>query len=180
VFCHNVLLEPASRPWSVTGERMKSLYATLFQPVVQTVYLSQFQEGVTNRTKRLMESSVQLTNVLLGIVVLLAIQAGVLALMGDRFAAVLEVRVYLLAACLSVASAAMLYFRVFPSGDFRIFRRATIVQMTAFAVMFSVVSVRADVPVAWTIGVGEGVLLVALVAQLAVGRILRVAENQGA
>ena len=164
----------------VTGERMKSLYSTLFQPVVQTVYLSQFQEGVTKQNKRILETSVHLTNILLGVALLLAVQAGALGIMGERFEAVVAVRVYLLAACLSVASAGMLYFRVFPSGDFRIFRRATVVQMTAFAVMFSVVSVRPDVPVAWILGVGEGALLVALVGQLAVGRILRVPENPAA
>ena len=51
----------------VTGERMKALYSTLFQPVVQTVYLSQFQEGVTKQKKRILETSVHLTNILLGV-----------------------------------------------------------------------------------------------------------------
>ena len=74
----------------------------------------------------------------------------------------------------------MLYFRVFPSGDFGIFRRATVFQTTAFAVMLSLVLVRPDVPVAWILGIAEAALFVALVGELAVRRFLRLRENSEA
>ena len=164
----------------VTGERIYRVYMALFQPVVQIVYLSQFQEGPLKQNKGILGTSVHLTNVLLGVAVLLAVQAGALSIMGERFEAVVGVRVYLLAACLAVASGAMLYFRVFPSGDFGIFRRATVFQTTAFAVMLSLVLVRPDVPVAWILGIAEAALFVALVGELVVRRFLRLRENSEA
>ena len=154
----------------VTGERMKSLYATLFQPVIQTVYLAQFQTGIVQAGKQLAEKLVQSGNILLALLTLFGIQWGLLGVLGERFEAVLTVQMYVIAACLSVASASLLYFRVFPSGDFRIFRRATVVQMVVFTAMFVLVALVPAVPVAWILGAGEAALLAALLGQLVLSR----------
>jgi hypothetical protein len=150
----------------VTGERMKALYATLFQPAIQTVYLAQFQPGAGQQGTRSVEIGVHAGNVILGLAVIGAIDLGALRLLGERFDAVQSVQVYVFAACLSVASAAVLYFRVFPSGDFRVFRRATLIQMVTFMAMFVTLGTSTDLPVSWVLGIGEGVLLVALLGQI--------------
>ncbi|MSR21388.1 MAG: hypothetical protein EXR91_10525 [Gemmatimonadetes bacterium] len=161
----------------VTGERLKSLYGTLFQPVIQTAYLSRFLAPKVSDLRPI-EFAVQAGNLALSLALLLALPLGVLQLLGERFAAVLLLPVYALAGGMSVASAAILHLRVFPTGQFRLFRIATASQVVTFCVMLALVAARPEVPVAWVLGMGEGVLLTSLLVQLWVARLTALRERR--
>jgi hypothetical protein len=148
----------------VTGERLKSLYTALFQPAVQTTYLLQFRKTVTASAKRLAQVGVHAGNAVLCAGILFGVGAGLLGLLGERFVEVADVWIYLLAGGLSVASAGILHFRVFPAGAFGTFRRATLAQMLAFSTMFVLLWTGADIRVAWVLGAAEAALFLTLIA----------------
>lgn len=150
----------------VTGERLKALYTTLFQPVVQTAYLAQFGASPRRTRGPLVEWGLHSANVVLLFVLLLAGQLSLVGLLGARFVAVPDLPVYLVAAGLSVTSAAILYLRVFPAGAMATFRAATVTQAIVFVAAFGVFGFVPGLSAAWVLGAAEAGLLVALLVAL--------------
>lgn len=146
----------------VTGERMKSLYATVFQPLIQTVYLWQFQSYDNVVPKRLVVWLLNVVNLAACVGLLVAIHAGFLPLLGERFAAVDEMPAYVVAAGLSVGTASLLYFRVFPSGDYAVFHRAAVGQMITIVVLIVCLAKFSGLSPARVLCVAEVVLLVSV------------------
>jgi hypothetical protein len=106
-------------------------------------------------------------NVLFALGLMLAVRRGGLGFLGERFEDVPSLQVFLLAGAASVASAALLYFRVFPSGAFEIFRTATAAQLVAFSLVFAWIWIVPTAEVAWILGIAEGVLLATLLVSIA-------------
>ena len=154
----------------VTGERMKSLYATVFQPLIMTIYLWQFQSSGHVERKRLVIWGVATVNIVVCVGLLFAIHAGLLEMLGERFAVVAEMSAYLVAAGLSVATASLLYFHIFPSGDYTVFRRASVGQLVTFSVLFMAMAFFPRLSPAWVLCAGEAMLLVAVLGMLLLRR----------
>jgi hypothetical protein len=150
----------------VTGERIKSLYATVFQPLIQSLYLWQFQSAVTANRRRLVILAINLGNLVVCTCLLVAIHTGTLELLGARFSTVEKMPMYAIAAALSVATTSLLYFVVFPSADYTVFRRASFVQFVTFGGLFIGMAWAADLSPAWVLCIGEAMLLAAVVGQL--------------
>lgn len=150
----------------VTGERVKSLYATVFQPLIMTVYLWQFQWAGHVERKRLVIWVVNTVNLVVCVGLLFAIHAGLLELLGERFAVVAEMPAYVVAAGLSVTTASLLYFHVFPSGDYTLFRRASVGQLVTFGALFAGMVFFSGLSPAWVLCTGEAMLLVSVLGNL--------------
>jgi O-antigen/teichoic acid export membrane protein len=150
----------------VIGERIKSLYATVFQPFIQTIYLWQYQSADYVHRKHHVIWVVNIVNLVICIGLLVLTQTGMLALLGERFSTVIEMPVYVLAAGLSVSTTSLLYFKVFTSGDYIVFRRASTVQFVTFTGLFVGLATFADLKPAWVLCIGEATLLIGLLSQL--------------
>lgn len=150
----------------VTGERLKALYATLFQPLIQTVYLWQFQSSGNVVHKRLVIWMLNIGNLAVFAGMLVGIHAGLLPLLGDRFAEVADITCYAVAAGFSVATASLLYFHILPLGDYAVFHRASIAQMVTFAVLFAGMAFYSGLAPAWVLCAGEILFFLAVLGQL--------------
>jgi hypothetical protein len=150
----------------VTGERLKALYATLFQPLIQTVYLWQFQSSGNVLHKQLVIWMLNIGNLAVFAGIMVGIHAGLLPLLGDRFAEVADITFYAVAAGFSVSTASLLYLHIFPLGDYSVFNRAAIAQMVTFALLFSVMTFFPGLKPAWVLCTGEVLLFVAVLGQI--------------
>lgn len=158
-----VLRGNAAAATYVTAERLKSLYATLFQPLIQSLYLWQFQRaGSADGKLRAAGWALQGLNLLVCAAAVAASANGLLGLLGARFAELPLPPVMWLAAGLSVATACLLHFHVFPGGQFGLFRRATVVQMLAFGATALALGLVAGLSPVWLLFAGEAALLAAV------------------
>jgi len=154
----------------VTGERIKALYSTLFQPLIQTVYLWQFQSTGNVIHKRLFIWMLNIGNLAVFGGVLVGIHAGLLPLLGDRFAEVADITYYVAAAGFSVATASLLYLHIFPSGDYAVFHRASIVQMVTFVLLFTGMAFYSGLSPASVLCSGEILFFFAVIGQSLIRR----------
>lgn len=150
----------------VTAERLKALYATLFQPLIQTIYLSQFQ-SVSDRSRKLAVSiGLHTVNLLVCGLALIAARFGWLDVLGQRFIDIAAFLSVWLAAAASVASACLLMLHIFPAGDYHLFRRAAVLQTLGFLCVSVMLWRWPQQSVVSLLLGGEAVLLVALSAQM--------------
>lgn len=154
----------------VIGERMKSLYATVFQPLTQTMYLWQVQSSMPKFYTRISFWGLNTLNVLACISLIVATDMGLLELLGERFVEVNNINIYIIAAFFSVATSLLLYFLVFPVGNYRCFRRATIMQMLTFIILYIAMSVYPWVSPAYILCIAEAIIFVAVVTDLIIDR----------
>lgn len=150
----------------VTAERLKSLYATLFQPIIQSLYLWQFQGAASTRHKALASVTIHILNVCACLLALFAAYQGWFDILGSRFTAVAHSPIIWLASGISVASACLLLLHVFPSGNFILFRRAAWIQLLGFAAAGGWLLVNPDQASTWLLLGGEMALFLAIVIQL--------------
>lgn len=168
-----VLRGNAAASQYVTAERLKSLYATLFQPLVQSLYLWQFQRGGSPAMRRAGAVALQGLNVATCLLLLLASSQGWLHGLGERLAGVPEPHALWLAAAFSVATAGLLHLHVFPQGAYDLFRRASVLQMGAFVALAVALALQPQLSPQWLLFGGELVLLVGVVGLLAWRRVNR-------
>lgn len=161
-----VLRGNAAASGYVTGERLKSLYSTAFQPLIQTLYLWQFQPRSAVPHGRRLVWALNLANLALFAAVLVGVRAGMLRLLGERFAEVAGAGAFAAAAAFAVATASLLYLHVFPSGWFSIFHRAALAQMAGFGVLFSLMAFFPSLEPAWVLCVGEALFFLTVLGQL--------------
>jgi len=119
----------------IIGERIKSMYATLFQPLIQTVYLSINKDKKVKKSN-LMPYSIALINVLITMILIFVIYNNGVSFIGERFNSVPNLYIYIVSACLSILTACLLYFKVLPTGNYKLFRIATYFQMGVFILLF--------------------------------------------
>jgi hypothetical protein len=154
----------------VAGERLKSLYATLFQPLVQTAYLGRFQSRPGVASSRTAEFGLHALNIVTAAAAVWAAGSGLFALAGDNLASVPHLALFIVAAGASVATGAILFFRVFPSGKFDVFRRASFTQMLTFAALLGALPWSDRLAPAHVLLGAEAVFLVAVGGQVAAKR----------
>lgn len=154
----------------ITAERLKSLYATLFQPLVQSIYLWQFQRTSDTARRTAASIGLQVLNLLACALALVAARLGWLDVLGPRFAETAASATVWLAAGASVASACLLLLHVFPAGNYTVFRRAAVVQMLGFVAVGLALWWWPQQPVVWLLLGGEAVLLLALTMQMLASR----------
>ncbi len=152
----------------VIGERMKSLYTTVFQPVTQTLYLWQVQSTISKLYKRILFFGLNIINIIVCVSLLVAIDMGFLKLLGERFVEVENIDVYALAAFFSVATSLLLYFQVFPLGKYKYFRRATIIQMLTFIVLYIAFAVYPWILPAYVLFIAEVVIFIVICIDLTI------------
>jgi hypothetical protein len=150
----------------VTGERLKSLYSTAFQPLIQTLYLWQFQPRSAVPAGRRLVWTLNLANLAVFAAVLAGVRAGMLRLLGERFAEVAGIGAFAAAAALTVATASLLYLQVFPAGLFSIFHRAALVQMGGFGLLFCLMAFFPSLEPAWVLCGGEALFFLAVLGQV--------------
>jgi len=119
----------------LVGERVKSMYSTFFQPLIQTVYLAINKKEVGKLNTKY-PAYIVFFNIALTFILLLFIFLGGAKYLGDRFNAVSNLHLYIIAACFSILTSCLLYFKVLPTGNYRLFRVATYFQMITFIVLF--------------------------------------------
>ncbi|HOZ13754.1 MAG TPA: hypothetical protein PK784_03105 [Tenuifilaceae bacterium] len=119
----------------LVGERVKSMYSTFFQPLIQTVYLAINKKEVGKLNTKY-PAYIVFLNIALTFILLLFIFFGGAKYLGDRFNAVSNLHFYIIAACFSILTSCLLYFKVLPTGNYRLFRVATYFQMITFIVLF--------------------------------------------
>ena len=146
----------------VTGERIKSLYATLFQPVIQTLYLWQVQTNVSKLYRRVLVLGVNVFNFLIFIALLWAVDNEWHHYVGTSFSSIDNISLFLVAGFLSVVTSSLLYFFVFPLGNFKCFRRATIVQMFSFLISYTLMAFYESPLPVYILCIGEGIFFIAV------------------
>lgn len=149
----------------ITAERLKSLYATLFQPVIQSIYLWQFEGNALPKHKTRASILIQLLNICVVLIALLAANEGWLDILGPRFSTAANSPIVWIASWASVASACLLLLHVFPNGNFDLFRRAAWIQMLGFSVVGLWLLAKPGQTSNWLLLGGEVALLLAIVAQ---------------
>ena len=150
----------------ITAERLKSLYATLFQPFIQALYLWQVQSKISSASMRVLSIGLQAMNVLLCILMLVLARHGWLGALGQRFTEMASSLTVWLAAGASVSSACLLMFHIFPDKDFVVFRRAAAAQLLGFlAIILLLWRWPQESAVLLLLG-GEVMLLLALSGQM--------------
>jgi hypothetical protein len=150
----------------VTGERLKAFYATMFQPFIQTIYLWQFQSSGNVVHKRLVIWMLNIANLAFFGGVLVAIHAGLLPALGNRFAEVANIHSYVVAAVFSVATATLLHIHIFPTGIYTVFHNASIGLMVTFAVLFAGMAIYSGLAPAWVLCAVEIQFFLAVLGQL--------------
>lgn len=146
----------------VTGERLKSLYAVLFQPIIQIMYLRQFTLAV----RRIASVTLNVFNVMLCAGIVVGAYNGLFNMLGVRFNSIPNIDVYIIAAGFSVASASILHLQVFPTGGFSIFSRATFFQLLTFIFLILWMAISIDFDPGLLLCIGELVFFLALALQL--------------
>lgn len=151
----------------VLGERIKSMYSTLFQPLIQIVYLSFFQKNNILKGKVLTFGVIILNFTVLFVLILL-VKSGFVKSLGGQFVSLKNVMIYCYAAACSVFTAILLYFYVLPKGNYYILRRSTYVQLISFILMFFVMYYNNKILPEYVLLIGELIIFVAVFGQLLV------------
>ena len=147
------------------GERLKSAYTTLFQPIIQTFYLMQFKDKVLKKRKSLIMPLVMVLN-LISIGLIFFIMNKEKGWISEiQFNQLIEFEffsIYILAAGASVFSSCFLFFRVLPNARYDIFQFGVYLQSCVFLLLFFIVSVFIKVNPAYILLLGELFLLLFL------------------
>ncbi len=149
----------------LVGERVKSMYSTLFQPLIQAVYLSISKKG-TGKLNARYPVYIVLLNIFLTLILLLLISLGWTKYLGDRFNAVSNLYFYIIAASFSILTSCLLYFKVLPTGNYRLFRVATYFQMITFVVLFIIMRYNSFLSPESVLLIGEFSILLIVSFQL--------------
>jgi len=150
----------------ILGERLKSMYSTLFQPFIQTIYLWQLQKKNKQKHPYDFIFIVSALNLFVLFLMFLALQNGLLNLFVKRFNDIENIEVYMVAAFLSVQTSILLYFKVFPLGLFKVFRVSTYIQVITFLSVFVLMYISFSIPPAFILAIGEMSILLAVIIQL--------------
>lgn len=150
----------------ITAERMKSLYAAIFQPIIQSFYFWRFRSEKSDMLKKRINLFIQLLNIGLCATIVVAGKFGWLNIFGERLVATVTSSVVWLAAAFSVSSACILYLYVFPCGKFALFRRATYFQLIGFALTGVWLINDTSQVSTWLLFGGELALLFAILMQI--------------
>jgi hypothetical protein len=140
------------------GERLKSTYATLFQPIIQTLYLRQFQNQVLRNGKSKVMAFVIFLNLSVTALVMLIVSKDrdlIFSLGFERLIELEFANLYILAACFSVLSSCFLFFRVLPNKQYDIFQFAVYFQSGIFLILFVMASFFSNLAPAYILLVGE-------------------------
>jgi hypothetical protein len=143
----------------IIGERMKSLYSTIFQPLIQTVYLS-----INDGSKKIsiynkLPYLILLANCLLSLSFILLIFYNKIDFLGERFNLVPNLFIYILASGISVFTSCLLYFKVLPTGKYSIFRKSTYFQMCVFILLYIFMYKSSYLPPSYVLLIGESSIL---------------------
>jgi len=139
----------------ILGERIKSLYSTLFQPIIQVVYLWQFQSKVSKSKKKNIIFGLIIINITILICSYIFIQFGYLNMLGKRFNQLENIQFYIWAAFISINTSLFLYFKVLPDKLFSIFRNSAYFQMFIFIFLFIIVFMDISIKPAYILLIGE-------------------------
>lgn len=151
----------------ITGERLKSMYSTVFYPIIQSIYLSNFQKE-TKKSGKFVFTFVFIINLIISSLLIIAITSGFLNQIIDRFANIHNLWIYVVAAFFSVVTASLLFFIVLPNGDYKIFRKSTYFQLGSFLVLFSIMSFYPVFSPEYVLLLGEAAILLAIIFQLVI------------
>jgi hypothetical protein len=138
----------------------------LLEPIIQSIYLWSFRNNKIREQKAKINFALQLLNFGFCIISILAVKAGWLGIFGERFLVLGESSIIWLAAAFSVSSTCVLFFYVFPSGNFVLFRRATLAQLLGFAITGAWLAYEVNETCTWLLFWGEFALLTAILIQL--------------
>lgn len=147
------------------GERLKSTYASLFQPIIQVLFLRQSKLNNSRRVTNKWLIAIGGLNLFCCIIVAVsAIQfPNLLVTLGfSRLANLNFIALYVAAACFSVFSSCLLFFKVLPSGSFKIFQSAVYFQTIIFLALFLLAWIFEALSPVVILFVGELALLVYL------------------
>ena len=143
----------------IIGERLKSLYATIFQPIIHTVYLSMNDGTKKKEIYNKLPYLIILSNVLLSLAFIVLIYNNKIEFLGERFNSVPNLIIYVLASCISVLTSSLLYFKVLPKGKYRIFRKSTYFQMGVFILLYIAMYKSTFLLPSYVLLIGEGSIL---------------------
>jgi hypothetical protein len=154
----------------ILGERIKSLYSTLFQPLIQTVYLS-----INDGTKKSLIYNklpylILIINFVLTLSIILLIFYKKVDFLGERFNSVPNLFIYVLASGISVFTSCFLYFNVLPNGLYRIFRVSTYFQMLIFLILYMSMYLSSDMLPSFALLIGEVSMLAILLYMIKVNK----------
>ncbi|HPR31539.1 MAG TPA: hypothetical protein PLK12_05575 [Prolixibacteraceae bacterium] len=147
----------------IAGERIKSMYATLFYPVIQSIYLSRFQSKEQSSRNKRSIGIVGAMNLLATVLLLLIIHWGILNHFTDRFSNIQNLWVYVLAAFLSVNTSILLFFKVLPAGNYQLFRKSTYFQLSIFILLFLIMGWKQIIQPEYVLLLGEFAIFAAIV-----------------
>lgn len=119
----------------IIGERIKSMYSTLFQPLIQTIYLS-INKNKKDKKNNILPYLIALINIIITLILVYIIYNYGVSFFGERFNSVPNLSIYVISASLSILTACLLYFKVLPKGNYKLFRIATYFQMSTFIFLF--------------------------------------------
>lgn len=143
----------------VIGERLKSLYATIFQPLIQTVYLSINDGSKKKKIYKKLPYLIILSNCLLSLAFILLIYFNKIDFLGERFNSVPNLIIYVLASGISVFTSCVLYFKVLPTGEYRIFRKSTYFQMSVLILLYIIMYNSSFLLPSYVLLIGESSIL---------------------
>lgn len=150
----------------IIGERIKSLYATIFQPLIQTVYLS-INDGSKNKDiYKKLPYLILLVNCMLSLVLILLIFYNKINFLGDRFNSVPNLIIYILSSGISVFTSCILYFKVLPTGEYSIFRKSTYFQMCVFILLYIIMYRSSFLLPSYVLLIGESSILLMILFML--------------
>ncbi|MBP2698838.1 oligosaccharide flippase family protein [Vibrio parahaemolyticus] len=151
----------------ILGERLKSMYSTLFQPIIQTLYLWGFDKknNIKISNKSLISMLIGL-NLLVAITVYLILKTDIIYQYINRLKDVIDVNLYIIAAFLSVMTSILLYFIVFPKGYYKLFRLATYFQLIVFVILFIIAKISISLPASYILTLGELSIFICISSQL--------------
>jgi hypothetical protein len=151
----------------ILGERIKSLYTTLFQPFIQIFYLSQFQIKNTNTKKKVITSLLFIFNFLILLSCLMIISdINYLNDILARFIDLNNKEVYIFASFIAVNSSIILYFKILPEKSFMIFRQSAYLQTFTFLTIFLLISINIYIPPSYILLTGEITLFLSMIYKL--------------
>ncbi|EMH4534743.1 TPA: hypothetical protein RG728_002940 [Morganella morganii subsp. morganii] len=148
----------------ILGERLKSMYSTLFQPVIQSLYLWCFQKKSNLLLKKKIIFLLSLINVLLFTSLIALFTTNIPYILIERLQDIPSINSFIVAATLSVFTAIILYFHVFPSGLYKLFRISTYFQLSTFLILFIFMKFTDRIPPGYILAIGEGIILLSVIA----------------
>ncbi len=148
----------------VTGERLKALYSTVFQPIVLALYIS-----ICNRVGSAVKVGRMVTLLLLGNLCVFSVAYWNLSdfstlIFYDKLGRDSGREFYLIAAAISVCSTIILYFRIFLSRAYKEYAKSTVLQSTVLMIGMFLLIFVVDFPPWLLLLIAEFILLTSLVS----------------